>query len=33
VLFRSQAIAHLDGFGPKADLLRDAARFTIERRN
>ena len=28
-----QAIAHLDGFGPKADLLRDAARFTIERRN
>ena len=28
-----QAIAHLDNFGPKADLLRDAARFTIERRN
>ncbi|MEX1035387.1 MAG: polyprenyl synthetase family protein [Sneathiella sp.] len=28
-----QAIAHLDSFGPKADLLRHAARFAIERRN
>lgn len=28
-----QAIKHLEIFGPKADLLRHAARFAIERRN
>jgi farnesyl diphosphate synthase len=28
-----QAIEHLEPFGPKADLLRHAARFAIERRN
>ena len=28
-----QAIEHLETFGPKADLLRHAARFAIERRN
>jgi len=27
-----QAIAHLDVFDEKADLLREAARFVVERR-
>ncbi len=31
-LLTSQAAAHLDLFGPKADLLREAARFVISRR-
>jgi len=31
-MLADQAVDHLDIFGPKADLLRDAAAFTIDRR-
>jgi farnesyl diphosphate synthase len=32
-MLAEQAVAHLDLFEEKADLLRDVARFVVERRN